>query len=481
LIKTADGGLTWSEQQLPEHFRPGAICFYNAKLGWAANNFTNFEPTFIYTEDGGATWRPCTDPYAGIAFGVDLAAVGEKEAWAAGVGGRLLHTSDGLTWTYVSLPASGTFKNVEFPDRLHGYASGSTLIATDNGGATWREVKGAPETEYDLLAFADRLCGVAGCRTGEYLYRTDDGWPDEIVIIGGHYDSISDARPWDCPGAEDNASGTACAMAAARAFRNVNFKRTVRFMAFGDEEAGLNGSAAYAGDCAAKGEKIIAVLNADMVSYDEENGARDDLSVAYYEHAWLFDYLKKVGALYGNSLIYDPVEYIGSDQISFWNAGYAALGVIEGGVGVGGVSGYPYIHTTEDTFDKIQPAFGARCTRDLAAMLAHLAGVGDYLFEPTPAGTASVPFARPFAVYPNPYCYATCAGGVNFVGLKTPAKVEIYDLAGRRVAREEVPAGCDACVWRPARVGGEALSPGVYLYRVEGQEQKEEGKIVMAR
>ena len=507
LIKTSDGGLTWSEQQLPEHFRPGAIHFYNAKLGWAANSYTNFEPTFIYTDDGGSTWRPCTDPYSGIAYGIDLAAVGGKEAWAAGPMGRLLHTTDGLNWTYVSVPVSGPFNNVEFPNRYYGYAGGSTLIATDDGGVTWREVAGAPEMEYELLAFADRLNGVAGCRTGEDFYRTDDGCktfadvsagvqmsadnvigerrgterPDEIVIIGGHYDSISDARPWDCPGAEDNASGVACAIAAARAFRNVNFKRTVRFMAFGDEEAGLNGSTAYANECAEKGENIVAVLNADMVSYDEEEGARDDISVAHDQYVWLFDYLKGVGKLYGNKLVYDPVESIGSDQISFWNAGYAALGVIEGGVGVGGVVGYPYIHTTEDTLDKLQPAFGARCARDLAATLAHLAGVAGTFPDPPPPGTVAVPFTRPFAVYPNPYCYATCGGGVSFVGLKAPATVELYDLAGRRIGREEVAAGCDECVWRPARPGGEALAPGVYLYRVEGQEQRKAGKVVIAR
>lgn len=508
LIMTSDGGLTWSEQQLPERFRPGSIRFYNSRCGWAANSYTNFEPTFIYTDDGGSTWRPCTDPYSGIAYGIDLAAVGGKEAWAAGDGGNLLHTTDGLNWTYVSVPVSGPFNNVEFPERDYGYAGGSTLIATDDGGVTWHEVKEAPEMEYDLLAFAGRFSGVAGCRTGEDLYRTDDGCktfvdisagaqlsadnvigerlgceaPDEVVIIGGHFDSYSDAAPRACPGAEDNASGTACAMAAARAFRGMSFKRTVRYVAFGDEEAGLSGSRAYANECAEKGEKIVAVLNADMVSYDEEEGARDDLTVGAPGYAaWLVEYLQAVGGLYSQKLIYDWDRNSVSDDRSFVNAGYAALGVIEGGEGPGGLLGYPFIHTTEDTFDKLQPAFGARCARDLAATLAHLAGVGDYCFEPEPPGKVVAPFVRPFAVYPNPYCYATCVGGVSFVGVKSPATVEIYDLAGRRVGREEVSAGCDECVWRPATAEGETLAPGVYLYRVEGQEQKEAGKVVVAR
>jgi hypothetical protein len=59
--------------------------------------------------------------------------------------------------------------------------------------------------------------------------------------------------------------------------------------------------------------------------------------------------------------------------------------------------------------------------------------------------------------------------------------VEIYDLAGRRVAWEEVAAPSDECVWRPAGAEGESLAPGVYLYRVEGRGQKKAGKVVIAR
>jgi hypothetical protein len=62
--------------------------------------------------------------------------------------------------------------------------------------------------------------------------------------------------------------------------------------------------------------------------------------------------------------------------------------------------------------------------------------------------------------------------------LATPATVELYDLAGRRLARVEVAAGSDECVWRPT---ASAVAPGVYLYRVEGQEQEEMGKVVLTK
>jgi hypothetical protein len=115
-------------------------------------------------------------------------------------------------------------------------------------------------------------------------------------------------------------------------------------------------------------------------------------------------------------------------------------------------------------------------------MLAHLAGVAGTFPDPPGPGHGTVPFARPFAVYPNPYCYAsTTSTGVTFVGLKTPAKVEVYDLAGRRVAGWDVAAGTDECTWCPASAEEKQLSPGVYVYRVEGAEQEKSGKIVIAR
>jgi photosystem II stability/assembly factor-like uncharacterized protein len=509
VLKTENGGRTWREVVWGMAF-PGfhRLETYDARRMWALHYAVGVGTRFDYSNDGGQTWRACVAPIGSNEYVYDAAAVGPREAWGVTTYGRVLHTTDGVNWREVDTGFTGNFLQVEFPTTAVGYVAGDSVIKTVNGGRTWTRVRAASAFECVAMAFADARHGVMADYYGDAVYRTVDGgssWtdispglnvpeynvvaerrgtekPDEIVIVGGHYDSISDARPWDCPGAEDNASGTAVAMCAARVFRNLNFERTVRFMAFGDEEAYLLGSEAYAKECAEKGEKIIAVLNADMVSYDEENGARDDLMVgAPNDAAWLVNYLKAVGGLYGQKLIYDWDSEWVSDDWSFIKVGYAAVGVIEGDVGEGGGQEYPWYHTTGDTLDKLQPAFGARCARDLAATLAHLAGVAGTFPEPPPPGGGAVPFVRPFAVYPNPFCYATSTGGVNFVGVRSPATVEIYDLAGRRVARREVSAGRDAYVWRPARVGGEPLSPGVYLYRVEGQRQREAGKLVVAK
>ncbi len=65
-------------------------------------------------------------------------------------------------------------------------------------------------------------------------------YPDEIVVIGGHYDSSLDIQ-----GASDNAGGTALVMELARVFAARGSRRTMRFVAFGAEELGLRGSVHY--------------------------------------------------------------------------------------------------------------------------------------------------------------------------------------------------------------------------------------------
>ena len=75
--------------------------------------------------------------------------------------------------------------------------------------------------------------------------------PDEIVLIGGHYDTVLEVS-----GAGDNAAGTALAMELARVFQEKGTRRTMRFVAWGCEELGLRGSVHYAGGLREESEKL---------------------------------------------------------------------------------------------------------------------------------------------------------------------------------------------------------------------------------
>lgn len=65
-------------------------------------------------------------------------------------------------------------------------------------------------------------------------------FPDDIIVIGGHMDSVPDIE-----GAMDNAAGTATVLELARVFALQGCKRTLRFVAWGTEEGGDLGSAKY--------------------------------------------------------------------------------------------------------------------------------------------------------------------------------------------------------------------------------------------
>lgn len=75
--------------------------------------------------------------------------------------------------------------------------------------------------------------------------------PEDIALIGGHYDTVSDVS-----GASDNAAGTALVMELARVFKEKGTKRTMRFIAWSCEELGTRGSRYYSRKLSEESEKL---------------------------------------------------------------------------------------------------------------------------------------------------------------------------------------------------------------------------------
>ncbi len=107
---------------------------------------------------------------------------------------------------------------------------------------------------------------------------------EEIVLITAHLDSTAaftdfEGREYDpdedpAPGADDDGSGIAAVLAAARAIKRLSAlkrpKRTIRFVLFNAEEEGLVGSGEYARDQRALAVPIVAVYQMDMMGYNVE-------------------------------------------------------------------------------------------------------------------------------------------------------------------------------------------------------------------
>jgi hypothetical protein len=217
--------------------------------------------------------------------------------------------------------------------------------------------------------------------------KTGQTYPDDVVIVCSHYDSTSPSRLTLAPGADDNASGTAAVLEAARVLAPFPLDFTVRFIAFSAEEWGLWGSRDYAFSARAAGERILGVVNLDMIGY--ANALPEDLQlIVNADSSWLAELFLDAGAHYGpvgGVKIIDP-SIVYSDHSPFWDNGYAALLAIEDYP-----LNNPYYHQTSDTLDKLDPGFFTSATRASVGLLAELAQPIKDGYPRTPVGLSAAP------------------------------------------------------------------------------------------
>ncbi|NTX03791.1 M20/M25/M40 family metallo-hydrolase [Myxococcus sp. CA040A] len=172
--------------------------------------------------------------------------------------------------------------------------------------------------------------------------------PNEVVVVGGHLDSISSGST--APGADDNASGIASFTEVIRAAVACNYRpqRTVKFMGYAAEEVGLRGSKEIAAYHKNNGINVVGVLQLDMTNY---RGTSADVGIVTdYTNSAQNTFLRNVINTYGAGITHvnTTCGYACSDHASWTNAGFAASIPHEAVVS----QGNPYIHTTGDTIAK---------------------------------------------------------------------------------------------------------------------------------
>ncbi|MHC4383844.1 MAG: M28 family metallopeptidase [Planctomycetota bacterium] len=108
-----------------------------------------------------------------------------------------------------------------------------------------------------------------------FVEGSDPVLKSEFIVIGGHVDHCGRHMGLVFPGADDNASGSACVIATARAFAALERppKRSVLFALFGSEERGLIGSHLLAENLPPQAEKVAAMFNLDMEGEGDGVGA----------------------------------------------------------------------------------------------------------------------------------------------------------------------------------------------------------------
>jgi Zn-dependent M28 family amino/carboxypeptidase len=196
--------------------------------------------------------------------------------------------------------------------------------------------------------------------------------PAEIVVVGAHYDSVM-----GCPGANDNASGVAALLELARAQAGRPAPRTLRFVAFANEEPPFfwtsdMGSAVYAARCRARNEKIVAMLSLETLGYysDAPHSQRYPSPLFGWFLPTTGNFIGFTGSLSARALVHQTVGSFRrhaafpsqgaalpgaisgvewSDNWSFSRQGYPALMVTDTAP-----FRYSYYHTPQDTPDKLE-------------------------------------------------------------------------------------------------------------------------------
>lgn len=120
-----------------------------------------------------------------------LSFANEREGWAAGHGGVILHTSDaGASWEILreSRPDNQPLFAIQFLSTQEGFACGAfgTLLKTIDGGRTWQSLSPGLDTMYNGMAFVDGRNGFLAGEFGTLLRTSDGGLSWEKLDLGDH-------------------------------------------------------------------------------------------------------------------------------------------------------------------------------------------------------------------------------------------------------------------------------------------------------
>ncbi len=215
--------------------------------------------------------------------------------------------------------------------------------------------------------------------------------PDEVIVIGAHYDTV-----WITPGADDNASGIALMLELARLLKQKQLDRSVRFIAFANEEyphymRDSMGSLFHAKRAYERQEKIKLMISLEMLGYysDEANSqsypkpfswfypttanfvavVSDYKSRAYLKES--ISFFRKTGQFPSEGLS-APVALVPdvrrSDQAAFWRYGFHGFMVTD----TAGFRNDAY-HNVNDMPNSLNYEHMARITAGLLAVIEGLA------------------------------------------------------------------------------------------------------------
>jgi Tol biopolymer transport system component len=192
------------------------------------------------------------------------------------------------------------------------------------------------------------------------LRGTED--PHLVYVVSSHFDSVAAG-----PGADDDTSGTAALLEAARILKDTPLPVTIKFASFTGEEAGLLGSREFVRQASAAKMQVVGALNNDMIGWSGE-GARMDNTIRY-SNVGIKDLQHGAAFLFTRLITYDAKYYRSTDAAAF----YEAWGDIVGGIGSYPVLANPNYHQPTDFLETMNFHQIMETAKVTAATLVYLA------------------------------------------------------------------------------------------------------------
>ncbi len=188
LMRTLDGGLNWSYQQAPVNRDFSKVFYLNNALGFiAGRRETDTMQTIMKTTDGGQTWSVILDQHGNRLNGIAFADA--QTGFAVGDKGTLLQTTNGgSTWQAITAPLLRDYREITFLNSTLGYIAGGndslrTILVTIDGGANWNVNSDTAGAWLNDITFLNPLKGFAVGEQATFLKTIDGGltWVPEQI------------------------------------------------------------------------------------------------------------------------------------------------------------------------------------------------------------------------------------------------------------------------------------------------------------
>ena len=409
ILHTTDGGMNWVEQASGTNNFLHSIFFLNDQVGWICGGpITTDSSIILHTSDGGVTWTKQICP--GRATLHDIYFITDQIGWAVGENGTVTTTTDGsATWTCIPMGSTDDFYTVHFFSPEIGWICGNSILKTTDGGATWAEQM--------LLPPNDKVREV-------YFMDALVGWAVVAGIEGALYKTIDGGATWSK--------------------LNIGTKNNLYDIAIIDNLAGW-----VVGTNSTILKTDVIVVPVELVAFDAvlKNG-RVELSwtTASESNNYGFEIQRQ------------------SQTANSWQK-------------IGFVAGHGTTTLANSYAFTDQPNGGG--TYDYRLKQIDLDGKFHF------SATREIIIPSKFALHqnhPNPFNPETTIGFE--LPASAPVTIEIYNMLGQKIAtilNERRPAGFQKVIWNGKDDFGRQVGSGVYFYRIQSERFEATKKLVLLR